>query len=255
MKMGVLMFQLTAVAIFIQIALGGLLTFGFINVALHIVAGLIVFFLVLATMVAAIVSKPSFKPAIAVSIVMVVLLIVQIILGFDALDTNNSAISWLHFVNSILIYGAAIVGVFLSFRWGTMPEGASVTILGEEQRKSTRTVVTVLQFMVGALVTMGGSLFAIYAVNSFGTSLGLIHFSIGITNLLAGIAYLRAIRWSRNFLLVINAVTIGYSSFSESIVQIQSLLPSTPSTGSLIGTIIAIIMSCVIIYLLLKRNH
>ena len=213
MKMDVLMFQLTAVAIFIQLALGGLLTFGFISVALHIVAGLIVFFLVLATMITALVSKPSFKPEKAVSIVMVVLLVVQIILGFDALDTNNPAISWLHFVNAMLIYGAAILGVFLSMRGGTMPKGTSATIVVEQQRKSTRTVVIVLQFLVGALVTMGGSLFAIDAVNSFGTSLGLIHFSLGITNLLAGIVYLRATKWPRNFLLVINALTIGYSFF------------------------------------------
>ena len=122
----------------------------------------------------------------------------------------------------------------------------------DKPSKNTSPTITILQFLVGALVTMGGSLFAILTVNSFGMSLGLVHLSIGITGLFGGVIYLQARPWSRNFLFAINALTVAYSTFSESVVQIQSLLPSSSSTGSLIGTIIAIIMSCAIL-VLLKR--
>jgi len=117
-----------------------------------------------------------------------------------------------------------------------------------------RLTIEILQFMVGALVTMGGSLFAILAVDRFGTVLGLIHLSLGITGLLAGIAFLQVKSWSRSFLLAINVLTIAYSSFSENIVQIQSLLPSFASIGSLIGTVIAIVMSFAVIYLLVTKQ-
>jgi hypothetical protein len=118
--------------------------------------------------------------------------------------------------------------------------------------RERRSAIIALQFLVGGLVTVGGTLFAALAVNSFGTGLGLIHLSIGVIGILSGVAFLQAKPRSRSLLLAINAVTIAYSSFSESIVEIQSLLPSFASIGSLIGTVIAIIMSFAVIALLLR---
>jgi len=40
---------------------------------------------------------------------------------------------------------------------------------------SDRAAITVLQFLVGGLVVFGGSSFAYFALDSFGTGLGLIH--------------------------------------------------------------------------------
>jgi len=116
-----------------------------------------------------------------------------------------------------------------------------------------RLAIEILQLLVGALVTIGGSLFAIFAVNSFGIALGLIHLSIGIAGIIGGIAFLLGKPRSSTLLLAINGLTIAYSTFSESIVQIQSLLPPFASTGSLVGTVIALIMSFGIIYLLLSN--
>lgn len=115
-----------------------------------------------------------------------------------------------------------------------------------------RSVGTILQFLVGALVTMGGALFATLAVNNIGRFLGLIHLSIGLIGFAGGFIALREKPWSRTFLFGINVLTIAYSTVSESIVQIQLLLPSYASLGSLIGTIISIIMSGAILYLLLS---
>jgi hypothetical protein len=121
--------------------------------------------------------------------------------------------------------------------------------LGMTERRSA---IIALQFLIGGVVTMGGTLFATLAVNSLGRSLGLIHLSMGVAGILSGVAFLQAKPWSRSLLLAINAVSITYSSFSESVVEIQSLLPPYASIGSLIGTLIAIIMSFAVIALLLS---
>jgi hypothetical protein len=119
---------------------------------------------------------------------------------------------------------------------------------------TNRQLVIVLQLLVGALVTMGGALFAVFALNPLGTALGLVHFTSGVVGLLAGVMLLRSTAVSRRFLLAVNGWIISYSALSESIVQIASLPTSRVSIGSLIGTIIAIMMSCMIVYLLLKRG-
>ncbi len=117
-----------------------------------------------------------------------------------------------------------------------------------------RPAVTVLQFLVGALVTLGGSAFAAFAFTAFGRSLGLTHLSVGVIGIIGGFVALRARSRSWRFLIIINALTIVWSSLSESLVEIDSLLPTSASMDSLIGTIIAIIMSGVIIYLLTRKD-
>ncbi|MHB8566443.1 MAG: hypothetical protein ACYC7D_08590 [Nitrososphaerales archaeon] len=114
--------------------------------------------------------------------------------------------------------------------------------------KRKGTAVMVLQFLVGALVTMGGALFATFALNDYGRDLGTVHLSIGLFSLVGGFVAWKRPPWSKFYLLAINALTIAYSTASETLVQVQSLLPSQSSLGSLIGTIIAIIMSAAIIY-------
>jgi hypothetical protein len=114
--------------------------------------------------------------------------------------------------------------------------------------------ITTLQFLVGVLVTIGGAAFATLASSSFGRSLGLVHLSIGLIALAGGFIALSTKSWSWQFLLVINVLTIAYSSSSEGLVQMDSLLPLFASLASLIGTIIAIIMSGAIISLLAKNQ-
>src|SRR5579872_3933943 len=75
MKAGPVLFRMTAIVIFIQLAIGGLLTFDFINATAHIITGFIVFILAIVTMILAITSKPVFKPIRTMSIVLVVLLL------------------------------------------------------------------------------------------------------------------------------------------------------------------------------------
>jgi hypothetical protein len=110
-------------------------------------------------------------------------------------------------------------------------------------------LITVLQFFVGGLVTLGGLAYASFATYPVGTALGLIHLTVGLTGLFGGYAILRRKPWSRQFLIALNIVTILYSAFSEGLAQVYALLPPGIN-DSLIGTIVAIIVSAIIIYLL-----
>ncbi len=101
---------------------------------------------------------------------------------------------------------------------------------------------------------MGGASFVAFAVNAFGTLLGLIHLSIGVVGLVTGILISGSEELPRRLLITVNAVTIVYSASSEGLVEAESLLPSFAVTGSLIGTGVALIMSAAIIYLLLTST-
>lgn len=116
--------------------------------------------------------------------------------------------------------------------------------------------ITVLQFLVGVLMVFGGASFAYFAVNPFGTALGLIHLSVGLLGLVTGFLVLRGdVSRLLGLLVAVNVVTIGYSSISEYIVEAQSLLPGFATIGSLAGTTVAIIMSCALLALLLGRSR
>ena len=118
MKIGGLVFQITTIAVFLQLLLGGLLTFDFINAGVHIVAGLVVFVLAIVAMIVSFVSRPRSKSLQLTSVVLVVLIIIQIVLGFNTLKTGNQVIAWIHFANAMVIYGVAIAGTFVALRLG-----------------------------------------------------------------------------------------------------------------------------------------
>ena len=117
---------------------------------------------------------------------------------------------------------------------------------------SDRELVTALQFFVGALVTLGGAAFVRGGSYPVGTALGAVHLAVGLTGLLGGYLFLRKVPWSRNFLIAIDSVTIAYSAFAETLVEMFAYLPPGIS-DSLIGTLIAIAVSIVIIYMLTRR--
>ena len=111
-----LFFGITAVVVFVQLLLGGLLTFNFIDPGVHIMIGLAVFVLAIVTMILSLITKPKIRSLQTTSIVVVLLIIIQIVLGFNTLATGNQLVAWLHFVNAMAIYGAVTSGVFISMR-------------------------------------------------------------------------------------------------------------------------------------------
>ena len=120
MKAVPVLFRITGIVVFIQLLLGGLLTFDFIDATWHMVTGILVFALALATMIAVLVSKPAFGPLRGISIGLAALIVIQIILGLEALRTESAALAWIHFVVAMGIYGMAIAGTFMSMRWAHM---------------------------------------------------------------------------------------------------------------------------------------
>ena len=122
------------------------------------------------------------------------------------------------------------------------------------EKGAGRELVTALQFFVGALVTLGGLGYASSATYPVGTALGLVHLAVGVAGLYAGYAFFRRRPGSARLLLWMNGLTIAYSAFSEGAAEIYALM--TPGIGdALIGTIVAIVVSAAIIYLVLRRGY
>ena len=112
-----LWFRVTGILVFLQVAIGGLLTLGLVpNAIPHIITGFVVLAFAIATFVLVQTLKPPFKPLRGLSIGLVVLIVVQIILGFATLSTSNDVIAWVHFLVAMGIYGMAIAGTFMSMR-------------------------------------------------------------------------------------------------------------------------------------------
>jgi heme A synthase len=125
LKPAIVLFYLTGVVIFLQLLTGGLRIFGFLDEGTHIAAGFITFFLVIITLIAAALTRPRYRPAISISAVLVILVLIQGLLGFDYLNTSDSAVIFVHFTNALIIYGAAISGVFMAMRWSKMANETS----------------------------------------------------------------------------------------------------------------------------------
>lgn len=118
-----LLFRVTTIVILLQLLLGGLLTFNFITPSIHIVLGMVVFIIAIATMIVTIVTKQRTRSLLLASIILILLIILQIALGFDTLRTGSQLVAWMHFANAMAIYGVAISGSFLSSKI-TQPDKA-----------------------------------------------------------------------------------------------------------------------------------
>ena len=109
-----LLIRLTALSIVVQIALGGLLTFGFISPEAHIVMGFAVYAVSIATLVFVFLNtySPDFLKNMTIG--MVVLLTMQIFLGFATLATGSNLIAFFHLLLAIAIFGLAISETFVA---------------------------------------------------------------------------------------------------------------------------------------------
>ena len=108
--------RVTSLVVFLQIALGGLLTFSFITALPHIISGFAVLAFAVVTLVMAQTLKPPFRPLQGLSVGLVLLVVAQIILGFTTLSTGNQVIAWVHLPVAMGIYGMTIAGTFMSMK-------------------------------------------------------------------------------------------------------------------------------------------
>ncbi|HUI85677.1 MAG TPA: hypothetical protein VLY21_00785 [Nitrososphaerales archaeon] len=123
-----LLFRLTGAAVGLQLAIGGLVTFGYIGAFGHIIMGVIVAVLALVALVYALRLKPRIKPLVGVSIGVLLDVFVQAILGFATLGTSSNAslsnaLAYVHFLNALAIFGMALSGTFMSMRAEGMAPG------------------------------------------------------------------------------------------------------------------------------------
>lgn len=108
--------RITSIIVFLQIALGGLLTFNFITAIPHIITGFVVLAVAIVTFILAQRLKPPFRPLQGLSTGLVLAVVAQIILGFYTLASGNQAVAWVHFLVAMGIYGMTIAGTFMSMR-------------------------------------------------------------------------------------------------------------------------------------------
>jgi len=111
-----LWFRVTSLLVFLQIALGGLLTFSFIEALPHIITGFAGLPFARVALVMAQRLKPPFRPLQGLSVGLVLLIVVQIVLGFTTLNTGNQVVAWVHLLVAMGIYGVVIAGTFMSMR-------------------------------------------------------------------------------------------------------------------------------------------
>ncbi len=114
MNSALLLIRLTALSIVVQIAIGGLLTFGFISPEAHIIMGFTVYAFSIATVVLVFLNiySPKFLKRMATG--MVLLLTIQIFLGFVALYTGSNLIAFFHLLTAIAIFGLAVSETFVA---------------------------------------------------------------------------------------------------------------------------------------------
>jgi heme A synthase len=110
------LFRAASLAVLVQIALGGLLTFAFTGPLPHIAMGSVVFILAVAAAVVALRSKPSYAQLKQVSVALIAALSAQVLLGFTTLAVGSDVLAWIHLVLGVLIYAMVLSGMFFAQR-------------------------------------------------------------------------------------------------------------------------------------------
>lgn len=118
-----LLFRITGLALGIQLALGGLVTFGYLDWTVHMGWGIVLGVLALVTL--AMVYRMPAKPKRLVGLTagLGVDILLQAIIGYAAKDTGNDAISWIHLLNSYAIFAMLFMGMGMAVMGSRMIQG------------------------------------------------------------------------------------------------------------------------------------
>lgn len=120
------MFRIMGPALGIQLALGGLVTFDFLDSGAHIVWGVVLGVLALVTLVTVMRTPGRPKRLMTLSIGIGVDILLQALLGFAALGTsgNTSAgIAWVHLLNAFAIFAMTIMATGMAMMGARMGQG------------------------------------------------------------------------------------------------------------------------------------
>jgi heme A synthase len=107
-------------ALGIQLALGGLVTFGFLDPSVHIIWGIVlgVLAIVNLTLVMKMPGKP--QPLVRLSLGIGIDILLQALLGFAILATSSNVVSWVHFLNALAIFAMTLFGMFMAMAGARM---------------------------------------------------------------------------------------------------------------------------------------
>jgi heme A synthase len=111
------LFRYGALAILVQIALGGLVTFNFIPPLIHIIMGTVVLILAVVTVAVVLRAKTEHTQLRQVCLGLITALIVQIALGLVTLSSGSNVLAWIHLVLGVLIYAMALTGQYFAKEW------------------------------------------------------------------------------------------------------------------------------------------
>ena len=126
-----LVYRLLGAAVGLQLAVGGLVTFGYIDASAHIVLGVIVGILAIVALAYAFRATPRIRPLVGITVGIGVDVVVQAILGFASLGTQTSngslstALAFVHFLNALGIFGMALSATFMAMRFEGMAAHAA----------------------------------------------------------------------------------------------------------------------------------
>ena len=106
-------------ALGIQLALGGLVTFDFLDPSVHIIWGIVLGALAVVKLAYVLRTPGRPRPLVGVSIGIGVDILVQALLGFAVLGTSSNAnlsngIAWVHFLNALAIFAMTLLGTFMA---------------------------------------------------------------------------------------------------------------------------------------------
>jgi hypothetical protein len=244
MKRVSLLFRITSTVVFLQLLLGGLLTFNFITPLVHIVTGLAVLILAIVTMALVLVSGPPLWTLRWISISLVVLILVQAVLGFDTLDTGNQIVAWLHFVTALAIYGLVVAGTFMANR--PVLIAVPSKSVSQKSKPTSVGVLAVVEILTGAIFTFGGTILLLSSPSGALLTFATFHIPIAVAFLIVGAASLAGKRWAW-----IMGVAVAVISIVDDVVAL--VVVSLPFYGE-IGTSVVLVTALIAVYYLARSD-
>lgn len=125
-----MVFWVTGLALGIQVALGGLVTFGFLDTSVHIIWGVILGVLAIVALVTVARMSPRPKRLFGITVGIGVDILVQALVGFAVLGTSSNAtlsngIAWVHLLNAFAIFAMSMMGSGMAMMAGRMTAAAA----------------------------------------------------------------------------------------------------------------------------------
>jgi hypothetical protein len=120
--------------------------------------------------------------------------------------------------------------------------------------KSRVLLLAVLEFIVGGIVVLGGAALIYFSVDATGKTLGIVHATLGLIGLVAGVLLWTKRNGSWTLTVWANVLIIAFSAASEAVLSGTGSLPSDQFVDSIIGTVVAVVIAALVMILMMKPD-